>query len=115
MNKPIEAAERLRQALGQGCYVGAAGQLEQDERLVAQWSLSLLDPAPIDEEWLTEIGGRACEMWFDFHVGGWCVDLKRSDFAPRQWAVRIEDERFPDVVTRGQLRMLLAALEGPEQ
>ncbi len=136
----LQAAEkRIRDALQHGCYVGEFGQLERDHKILAHEYLRLTDETVISEEALREeFGFRKWESGFDFDEGydlwlpmqnelGWKCRL--AYVANGFYAVRMSDpdddqykgpvesvELFGSrnstkVVTIGQLRMLLIALQ----
>ncbi len=111
-----EAAERLRDHESGGDpypFDGGAMQMG-DERELAKWALTLLDPTPIDDEWLRAVGFK----WHDKSVAYWLMH-HRLIVAVRlsgQWWMEFDATysgrvgTYNDLKTRGDVRMVCRSL-----
>ena len=120
-----EAAERLRKFDGVLTDENMF-RIGNDKDTLARWALPVLDSTPIDEAWLTELGrgmstaiGPAFSIRIDELSGvvvwarasgcGWTATMRRikRDSENRRMTLFCD---LRDIETRGQLRLLLAAL-----
>lgn len=118
MSEIAEAAERRdrwkRRVAGESLMrpYSKVGESIADERLLADFAMTLTDPTPITEELLKRVG-------FTFDEDGWWIQMQGNVVNRLYWleglvSVRGERRRHISLCTGartvGQLRMLCAAL-----
>lgn len=120
MHELNAAAERLRTGTQPSCFLPDGKTLNpeymaywRDAGVVTGWALKLLDPTPIDEAWLREMGFEKSHATMyrkgriEYQLPEGYVTIDDNDYG-NEWAGL--ERRF---TTRGAVRALLFALSHP--